>query len=145
MALIEAGVQWQPALLIDDQGQRALTEVVALLRISAALRQAGTAVKGVNEGGVVGRIIDQELLAQREALTNPCEQLLLDGSKVVLFEQVHVIPEALATQLLGGRREQPSQHRRLVPLGECPLAFGPDGAVDGGEEEIGRASCRERV
>ena len=93
-------------------------------------------VKGVHEGGVVGRIIDQELLAQREALTNPCEQLQLDGSKVVLFEQVHVIPEALATQLLGGRREQPSQNRRLVPLGECPLAFGPDGAVDGGEEEI---------
>src|SRR5213594_4927124 len=136
MALIEAVVKWQPSLLIDDQGQRELTEVVALLLLSAALRQAGTAVKGVNEGVVVGRIIDQELLAQREALTNPCEQLLLDGSKVVRFEQMHVIPEALATQLLRGRREQPSQHRRLVPRGEGPLAFGPDGAVDGGEEEI---------
>src|SRR5207247_1761810 len=101
MALIEAVVQWQPSLLIDDQGQRELTEVVALLLISAALRQAGAAVTGVNEGVVVGRIIDQELLAQREALTNPCEQLLLDGSKVVLFEQVHVIPEAVGTQLLG--------------------------------------------
>src|SRR5207247_10739696 len=103
MALIEAVVQWQPSLLIDDQGQRELTEVVALLLISAALRQAGTAVKGVNEGVVGGRIIDQELLAQREALTNPCEQLPLEGSKAVVFDQVHVNQEGDAQTVHGGR------------------------------------------
>ena len=64
----------------------------------APLGEAGPTVEGMDKGIVVGRIIDQELLPQGEALANPREQLPLDGGKVVRLEQVHVIPEALAAQ-----------------------------------------------
>ncbi len=128
--------EMQALLLIDDQGQGELTEVVALLRIAAPLRQTGTAVEGMDEGVVVGRIIDQELLPQGEALAHPAEQLALDEGKVVRLEQVHVIPEALAAQLLGGRGYEPGEHRPLVPLREGPLACGPDGAVDRGKGQV---------
>src|SRR5262249_59100933 len=100
------------------------------LLIAAPLGEAGTTVEGMDKGVVVSRIIDEALLPQGEARTNAGEQLLLDEGKVVRLEQMHVIPEALAAQLLGGSGHQPGEHRPCVPLGKGPLAFGPDGAVE---------------
>jgi len=148
IALIAAVVQRQAPLLIDDEGQRKLTEVMPLLLIVAPLGEAGPTVEGMDKGIVVGRIIDQELLPQGEALANPCEQLPLDGGKVVRREQVHMIPEALTAQLLRGCGHQSGEHRPGVPLGEGALTFGPDGAVERREDQVvanrqrGATPCR---
>jgi hypothetical protein len=129
MALIAAIVERQAPLLIDDQSQRELPEIMTLLLSATPLGEAGTTVKGRDACVVVCRIIDQELLTQREALAYAGEPLALDEVKMVRFKEVHGGPEALAAQLLGSRGGQPAEHCFLGPCGEGALAFGPDGAV----------------
>ena len=49
----------------------------------------------------------------------------------------HVIPEALAGQLLGADLEEASQGGALEPARHLDLAAGSDTAVDGGQEQVG--------
>ena len=102
MALIATGVEGQPLLLIHHEGEGDLTQITALLLVSATLWEAGPALEGMNEGRVVGGVIDQKLLSLGEALAHPRQQRCLDGGKVGLLKHVHMLPEALAAQLLGG-------------------------------------------
>src|SRR3989449_8915630 len=125
MALIATVVEGQPLLLIHHEGEGDLTQITAPLLVSATLWEAGPAVEGMNDGIVVGGVIDQKPLSQGEARANPRQQRLLEGGKVGLLKDVHMIPEALAAQLLGSRGHYTGQHCALVPLGEGPLAFGP--------------------
>jgi len=66
IALLAAVVEGQTLLLIHHQGQGDLTQVSALLLVSATLWKARPAVEGMNEGIVVGGIIDQKSLSQGE-------------------------------------------------------------------------------
>src|SRR4030095_3900428 len=47
-----------------------------------------------------------------------------------------MIPEALATTLVPGGRQQTGQHRVLVPFGKGTLARGPRDAVEGRQHQI---------
>jgi hypothetical protein len=75
--LIAAVVEREAPLLIDHQGQGDLAQVVSPLLVPAPLGQAGPTVKGVDEGVVVGGVVDQEFLAQGETGVNPVQQLPL--------------------------------------------------------------------
>ena len=81
MALVAAIVEGQTPLFIHDQSQGELTEIVPFLLVFAPLGEAGAAIKGMNEGIVIGGVIDQELLPQREALVNPVQELPLNWGK----------------------------------------------------------------
>src|SRR5216683_8018919 len=56
--------------------------------------------------------------------------------KVRFGDEIEVIPEGLAGQLLGGGGQQPGQRGGAIPIGEAELAGGMDGAIDGGEQQI---------
>ena len=93
-------------------------------------------VEGMDEGVVVGGIVDQELCSQGEARVNPAQQFALNRREVLRLEEVHMIPEALAAQRVRESGYQPGEHRALVPFGESPLALGPRGAVDGCQDQV---------
>jgi hypothetical protein len=47
-----------------------------------------------------------------------------------------MIPEGLARELASGRRHEPGQRRRAIPVGEAEFADGTDGPVDGGQQQV---------
>ena len=49
----------------------------------------------------------------------------------------HVVPEALAGQLLGADVQEAAQGGALEPAGDLGLAAGSDAAVEGGQEQVG--------
>jgi hypothetical protein len=131
MALVAASIEGQAPLLIDDPGQRDLAQVRAPLLGASSLGETGPAVAGMDEGRVMGGVIDQELRPQGEALRELGQQRLLDAGHLVSREQVQVVPATPAVQLRRGSGHQAGAPRAPGPCGEGPLAFGPDGAVDG--------------
>jgi len=59
---------------------------------------------------------------------------LLDGGDVRRTDILHVVPEGLAGELIGGGGQQARQDGAVVPMGQLGLASRVGGAVDGGQE-----------
>src|SRR5208283_3088176 len=55
---------------------------------------------------------------------------------MVLRDEIKVIPEGLAGELLGGGGQQARQRGLAIPVSKLEFARGLDSAVEGGEEEI---------
>jgi hypothetical protein len=63
-------------------------------------------------------------------------QFAFDGGDVLFLNEIEVILEGLAGELLGGGENQPGQRRIAIPVGKAELAGGMNGAVDGGDQQI---------
>ena len=65
-----------------------------------------------------------------------CESLSFGSDDVLFLHEIEMIPEGLAGELAGSRRDKPGQRGRAIPVGEAEFADGTDGPVDGGQEQV---------
>ena len=119
----------------DQHAQADLAQVAPVLLVVAAGGQLGRGA-GVDEGEEIGAVIDQGAQGQAQLLDEPLGERLLDGADVRLADLVHVVPEGLAGELVGGGGQQARQDGVVVPMGQLGLAGGVGGAVDGGQQQV---------
>jgi len=138
---------------------------MTLRLIAAPLGEAGPTVEGMDKGGVVGRIIDQELLPQGEALANPVAEARDErelagayetaraeaekafGNAEVYLEKYLEDPRHVEFQVFGdsrgsirhlGERECSIQRRHQKVIEESPSPF----VTPELRRRMGEAACR---
>ena len=119
----------------DQHPQADLAQVAAVLLVVAAGGQVGRGAR-VDKGEEIGAVIDQRAQRELQLLDEPLGEGLLDGLDVGFGDSLHVVPEGLAGELVGGGGQQAGQNGVVVPVGQLSLAGGMGGAVDGGQQEV---------
>ncbi len=107
----------------------------ALLGVAAAGDRVA-AVAGVDEGGEVGRVVDERLRGKRETRERAAGDLRLRFGDRLLAQAIHRLPEALRGEDLGRQRDEPGKRGLHVPVGEGPLGAGADGPVDRRQHDV---------
>ena len=120
--LVEHVAERQLAVVGHDQGEPELAQVMAPLFTVAPLREHAPAIgrREVREeiGRVVGEDLRRDVLGGEDALDQP----LLDGRDRLEGDDVHLVPEMLAGQRVGGHAQPARQGGGRRPLGDGPLA-----------------------
>jgi hypothetical protein len=91
---------------------------------------------GVDEREEVGAVVGEGAQRKLELVDESLRKLAFGSRDVMLCHEIEMIPEGLAGELTGGRRNEPGQRGRAIPVGEAEFADGTDGPVDGGEQQI---------
>ena len=94
-------------------------------------------VETVDEGEEIGGVKEDPADVDLEAGDQVVGQVALDPLDGLGGNAGHVVPEALAGQLLGADIQEASQRGALEPAGHPDLAAGSDTPVHGGEEQVG--------
>src|SRR5207248_4838955 len=96
--------------------------------------EGAAVVETIDEGEEIGGVEEDPADVDGEVADQAVGQIALDPLDGLGGDARHVVPEALAGQLLGADIEDPSQRGALEPAGHADLAAGCDTAVDGREE-----------
>jgi hypothetical protein len=112
-----------------------LAQVAAFLLVVAASRQGG-AVGGVDVAEEIGAVINQGAQIDLKVLHEAVGQGLFDRLDVGFLDPIHVIPEGLAGEQVGGGRKQAGEDGLLVPMGQLGLAGGTGGPIETGQEQV---------
>ena len=102
-----------------------------------ALGERAPFVEGIDEGEEVGGIEEDLADIQGELADQMGGEVALDGDDGLGGDPVHLVPEALAGQLLGAEVEEAAQGGAFEPGGDLRLAAGIDAAIEGGDEQVG--------
>ena len=130
-------VEGKAGALVLEQGQGELAKIRPFLFVPAPLGQFAALVEGVDEGEVIGGVVQDGVFAQRKQLAEARHQVLLNRFQVLGLDLVHVVPEPLTRQLPLLGRTQSRQDAVLVPvLVKGALAAGIDHPVDGRQHQI---------
>src|SRR5207248_9150046 len=96
------------------------------------LGQGAARIKGVDEGEAISGIEEDPADVDGEVADQMVGEVAFDPLDGLGGDAGHVVPEALAGQLLGADIQEPSQSGTLEPAGHPDLAAGGDTPVDGG-------------
>ena len=94
-------------------------------------------VEGIDEGEEVGGVEEDPAGVEVTVADQVVGQVTFDEFDGLGRDAGHVVPEALAGQLLGADIQEAAQGGALEPAGHPDLAAGGDAAVDGGQEQVG--------
>lgn len=108
----------------------------ALLAVSA-LREFRRLVVGVDEGEEVRCVEEDATEIDIVVLDHPGDDVAFDAGDVVFLDAVHVVPEALARELVGIDAEQAGENGLPEPVGDCGLGARRDAAIEDGDEDVG--------
>ena len=119
----------------DEQSQTDHTQIGAFGFGMTALRERRGGGR-IDEGVEVGAIKAQAAQIQLKLFDQPGGKIPLDRPAVVFIDDIHVIPEALATELSLGTRQQSAQDGGAVPGAQAGFAGRSDDAIDCGQDEV---------
>ncbi len=115
----------------SDEAQGGTT----LLAVTA-LGQRAPFVERIDKGEEVGGIEQDLADIQSELPDQVGGQIALDGNDGVWGEAVHLVPEALAGQLLRAEVQEATQRRALIPGGDLHLAARIEATIEGGDQQV---------
>ena len=110
------------------------SEVIPLL-VVAALWELGL-VAGVDEGEEVGAVVSEGAERQLEFGDKPLRQFAFGGDDLRFLDQVEVVPEGLARELVAGGGDEPRERGVAIPVGKAEFAGGTDRPVDRSQKQI---------
>ncbi len=108
----------------------------ALLAV-AALSQLGALVEGIEVGEEVGGVKQHLAQVETELAGHGGNDVAFHGGEGGDGDAVHLVPEALAGELVGAQGEQAAQGGGVEPAGEAGLGAGGEAAVEDGGEQVG--------
>src|ERR1039458_2641777 len=137
IALIDIVKERQMSVGCAKQRIADLAEVASALLVFAAFGHAALEIKGVNEGVKVGAIVANLRQLDLLALQDRVDELLPYGLGALSFNEIHVIPEMLRSQLC--RRSLRPEARQAGPRDPIPHGLLADrlaGTVDRRQADV---------